>query len=102
MLQKPNLTKLIEYATMVPTSDDHDVAHKYPFAAMEILTSCKQMAQAICEGGWPSKPDAENEESEEYADSENKMVRDIMGGGANKVSLKIYNILYCRQIKKKL
>lgn len=87
---------------MVPTSDDHDVAHKYPFAAMEILTSCKQMAQAICEGGWPSKPDAENEESEEYADSENKMVRDIMGGGANKVSLKIYNILYCRQIKKKL
>lgn len=88
MLAKPNLTKLIEYATLVPTDESHDTAHKFPFAAMEILTSCKQMAQAICEGGWPSKPDADNEDNDEYADgSENKMVRDILGGGAKNVSV---------------
>ena len=101
MLQKPNLTKLVEYATMVPESDYHEIAHKFPFAAMEILTSCKQMAQAVCDGGWPSKPDADQDESEEYNDSENKMVRDILGGGANKVSLPTPLTYRCRQTRKK-
>ena len=31
--------------------DDHDVAHKYPFGAYEILTSCQAVAEALIEGG---------------------------------------------------
>ena len=52
MCQKDTLTKLLAYATRRPTlEDDHDVAHKFPFGAYEILTSCQTVAEALIEGG---------------------------------------------------
>lgn len=45
---------------------------------MEILCSSKQVAQALCEGGWNSKADNETEEDDDSMNSENKLVRDIL------------------------
>jgi len=44
---------------------------------MEILCSCKQIAQAICEGGWPEPHSNEPEDEEE---SENPLVQRILEG----------------------
>ncbi len=45
MCQRATLQKLIEYATLHPADEkDHDVAHKYPFIATDILTSNKTIA----------------------------------------------------------
>lgn len=97
MCQKQNLEQLIKYATLTPTDDSHTVAHKYPFVAMEILCSCKQIAQAMCEGGWPEKPEEQDDDDD---DSENKMVRDILGNSKN-VSVAQFLINF-RTIKRKL
>jgi hypothetical protein len=76
--QKANLQQLVKYATLMPEDESHEVAHKYPFVAMEILCSSKQVSQALCEGGWNSKADNETEEDDDSMTSENKMVRDIL------------------------
>ena len=85
MCQRKTLQKLIRYATLVPTdADDHDVAHKYPFVAADILSSSKTITQALVEGGWELRPDEEDEDEETkdettFEDSnENKMVQSIL------------------------
>ena len=74
MCQKENLTQLIKFATLPPEDESHTIGHKYPFIAMEILTSCKQIASAICEGGYPQKSEPEDDEDE---DPEHRLVRDL-------------------------
>jgi len=76
--QKANLQQLVKFATLRPEDETHEVAHKYPFVAMEILCSSKQVAQALCEGGWNSKADDATEEDDDSMNSENKLVRDIL------------------------
>ena len=83
--QRANLEKLIEYATIMPKEESHDVAHKYPFAAMEVLCSSKQIASALVQGGQTPEPDSEGDE---VNISENRMVREILGR-SNVSSLKI-------------
>ena len=54
--------------------------------AADVLTSSKTIAQAIAEGGWASKSDAEEEKKDERSGSEdldddraeNKMVQSIL------------------------
>ena len=72
MCQRATLQKLIEYATLHPSDEsDHDVAHKYPFVAADILTSSKTIAQALTEGGWAIKTEEdEHDESGEDKKSE--------------------------------
>ena len=90
MCQRSTLQKLVEYATLHPTDENnHDVAHKYPFVAADILTQSKQIATALIEGGWAIKvEEEEHEESgedkkseQDFEDShqaENKMVQNIL------------------------
>lgn len=74
---------MVKYATLRPEDEeDHDIAHKYPFAAMEILCSSKQIAQALIEGGFLSKKDDDSND-DDGMDSENKMVRDILAARNN-------------------
>ena len=45
MCQRSTLQKLIHYATQVPEDpDNHELAHRYPFVAADILTSSKTLA----------------------------------------------------------
>ena len=38
-LTNDKIRKLIDYSTKLPSSDEHNIGHKYPFNAMEILCS---------------------------------------------------------------
>jgi hypothetical protein len=69
MSQKTTLQKLIEYATLTPSDpDSHEIAHKFPFVATEILTSSKTISQALIEGGW--LPKAEEEEDDKKSEQD--------------------------------
>jgi hypothetical protein len=84
MCQRKTLQKLVRYATQIPVdADDHDIAHKYPFVAADILSSSKTITQALVEGGWELR--AEELEEEDTKDentfeesNENKMVQSIL------------------------
>jgi hypothetical protein len=82
MCQRKTLQKLIRYATQVPSDEDnHEVAHKYPFVAADILSSSKTITQALVEGGWELRAEEEEEDTKEstFEDSnENKMVQSIL------------------------
>jgi hypothetical protein len=41
LCQRSTLTKLIQYATLTPTDTNHNVAHKFPFVACDILCASK-------------------------------------------------------------
>lgn len=93
LCQRATLQKLIQYATLPPKDmKSHDVGHKFPFVAAEILTSSKTISQALIEGGWYIKPEEEDSgddkksESEDSLQNENRMVRDILS--TSSVSLK--------------
>lgn len=84
MTRKENLVQLIKYATQLPENpDNHTEAHKYPFMAIDILTSSIRMAKAIAEGGYtvePEQPESDNiqkqatEENQFSEQSETNMV----------------------------
>ena len=82
--QKTTLQKLIKYATMRPEDcESHDIAHKFPFAAAEILTSSKTLSTSLIEGGTLPKPDDEEsgDEKKSQEDAEEgmtKIVRDSL------------------------
>jgi len=90
--QRSTLEKLIEFATMRPNDeDDHNRCHKYPFVAADVLASCKQITQALAEGGWVTKKPKEDSDTEgkkknatdssddfDASKAENKMVQNIL------------------------
>lgn len=79
LCQKATLQKLITYATLPPQdTESHDIGHKFPFVAAEILTSSKTITQALIEGGWATADGDESDKKSESEDSENKLVRDIL------------------------
>lgn len=89
MTRKENLAQLVKYATQLPQNpDDHSEAHKYPFMAIDILTSSIRMAKAISEGGYaveleePENDEANKQASDEnlFEQSETNMVQKILNG----------------------
>jgi len=46
-------------------ADSHDIAHKFPFVATDILTSSKSISQALIEGGVSPKIDEGDESGED-------------------------------------
>ena len=113
MCQRQTLQKLLQYATLHPTDENnHDVAHKFPFVASDILTSNKQISQALTEGGWAIKTEEEEHEEsgedkksdQDFEDSnqaENKMVQNILNT-TNVSELLPVNRFRKRKTRKKL
>lgn len=101
LCQRTNLEELIRYATLTPKDESHDVAHKYPFVAADILCASKTIVQAMTEGGWSTNNPEEDDDSDL---NENNMVRDILT--ACNVSPGLYpeNLFNCSefQLKEKL
>lgn len=59
--QKTTLQKLIKYATMRPEDcDSHEIAHKFPYVAAEILTCSKTISNALIDGGAIPKEDEDS------------------------------------------
>ena len=53
-------------------ANSHDIAHKFPFVAADILTSSKTISQALIEGGWMTK----EEEAEDSGDDKKSSEQD--------------------------
>lgn len=49
---------------MPQDTDDHSIAHKFPYAACEVLSNCTKVIEALVDGG-NDKTDANNEEKKE-------------------------------------
>jgi len=62
--------------------DSHEIAHKFPFVAAEILTCSKTVSQALIDGGALVKEDEGSDDDkksqEDGADDVNKIVRDSL------------------------
>lgn len=72
---------------MPENPDNHTESHKYPFMAIDILTSSIRIAKAITEGGYTMDPPEENEDvlcrqpsSDIFGESETNMVQNILNG----------------------
>jgi hypothetical protein len=86
MSQRATLQKLVQFATQMPGSpDDHNVAHKYPFVAADILCSSKVIATALIEGGYQIEgydneqaDEKRNDQDAEDSHAVQKMVRDSL------------------------
>jgi hypothetical protein len=74
LTQKNNLRQLIEYSTLKPSDESHEVAHKFPFVAQEILCSCKSIATAIIAGGYDEQTQEPEDEDES---AEHPFVREL-------------------------
>ena len=74
MTRKENLAQLVKYATQLPENpDNHAEAHKYPFMAIDILTSSIRMAKAISEGGYSVEPEPEEPENDDSSKPEENL-----------------------------
>jgi hypothetical protein len=69
MSKRETLQKLIQYATMTPSDvESHEIAHKFPFVAADILTSSKTISQALMEGGSILKADDDESGDDKKSD----------------------------------
>lgn len=78
---------------MPENPDNHTESHKYPFMAIDILTSSIRIAKAITEGGYTVDPPEENEDvlcrqpsSDIFGESETNMVQNILNGNKKAAS----------------
>jgi hypothetical protein len=63
--------------------DSHEIAHKFPFVAAEILTCSKTVSNALIDGGLLPKPDEEESGDEKKSQDDveegmSKIVRDSL------------------------
>jgi len=61
--------------------DSHEIAHKFPYVAAEILTCSKMISSSLIDGGAIIKEDEESgddKKSQDEADDVNKLVRDSL------------------------
>ena len=70
--------------------DNHTEAHKYPFMAIDILTSSIRIAKAITEGGYTIDPPEDEENNDDrqassdiFGESETNMVQNILNVRSN-------------------